>query len=168
MNWGNAIVRKDHQMRFAITLLELELHLAGDVKTTERKITWLSDHQNRVLIQTVDFNFLITKDKLEEEDEVEDFLTPQTETRTDAFADCNIADIQSGDIIQFERKGYYRCDRAAGTGGSPAIFSRFQVRQNKVTEKGKRCSNRLTSIAKHRQECTKGTFLCTNGIILTS
>jgi glutamyl-tRNA synthetase len=60
----------------AVTLLELELHVAGDVKTTEKKIIWLSDHQNRVLIQTVDFDFLVAKDKLEEKEEVVDFLTP--------------------------------------------------------------------------------------------
>lgn len=125
MSWGNAFVRKITKSASSadlVTSLELELHLEGDVKKTEKKITWLSDHQNRVPVQLVDFDFLITKDKLEEEDELEDFLTPQTEFRTDALADCNVSDVQANDIIQFERKGYYRCDRAVDADGSPAIF----------------------------------------------
>jgi tRNA synthetases class I (E and Q), anti-codon binding domain len=66
------------------------------------------------LVGLVDFDLLITKDKFEEGDELEDFLTARTEIKVDAFADCNFAEVKAGDIIQFERKGFYRCDRAIG------------------------------------------------------
>ncbi|KAF7506772.1 hypothetical protein GJ744_011384 [Endocarpon pusillum] len=125
MNWGNAFVRKitkDSSSPDIVASIEFELHLEGDVKKTDKKLTWLSDHQNRVPVELVDFDFLITKDKLEEEDKLEDFLTPKTEFRTEAFADCNVADVRANDIIQFERKGYYRCDSAVGADGSPATF----------------------------------------------
>ena len=133
MAWGNAFVRKITKSASSadlVTSLQLELHLEGDVKKTDKKVTWLSDHQDRVLAQLVDFDFLITKDKLEEDDNVEDFLTPQTEFRTDTFADCNVADVKADDIIQFERKGYFRCDRAFGADGSPAVF--FQIPTGKA------------------------------------
>ena len=123
MDWGNAIVEKvTTSSSDLVTSLDLKLHLQGDFKKTEKKICWLSHDQSRVMVELVDFDFLITKDKLEEGDELEDFLTPQTEFRVDAFADCNVAKVKAGDIIQFERKGYYRCDRAVGTDGSPAVF----------------------------------------------
>lgn len=53
---------------------------------------------------------MITKDKLEEGDSFEDFLTPETKFVTDAIADVNIKDMKVGDVIQFERKGYYILD----------------------------------------------------------
>ena len=124
MNWGNAVVRKittsssassaddDDDDDKTVTGLELELHLAGDVKKTDKKITWLSvDGQSLIPVELVDFDYLITKDKLEEDDKVEDFLNAETEFRSAGLADCNVADLRRDDIIQFERKGYFRVDR---------------------------------------------------------
>ena len=129
MSWGNAIVRKishslnplNHKL---VTGLELELHLQGDVKTTKQKITWLSEKgQELIPVELVDFDYLITKDTLEEGDELEDFLNPNTEFRTKAVADCNVIDLKEDDIIQFERKGYFRVDRAFKHGEPAVLFS---------------------------------------------
>lgn len=133
MNWGNAIVRKiSHSINplakpsgfKTVTALELELHLQGDVKKTSKKVTWLSTDQNLIPVELVDFDYLITKDKLEEGDQLEDFLNPNTETRTKALADCNVAELKVDDIVQFDRKGYFRIDKAFAH-GEPAIA--FQI-----------------------------------------
>jgi glutamyl-tRNA synthetase len=125
MNWGNAIVRKIstglNPLSSTVTELELELHLEGDFKKTKKKVTWLAaEGQELIPVELVDFDFLITKDKLEEGDEVEDFLTPETEFRTLAMADCNVAECKEGDIIQFERKGFFRIDKPF-LHGEPAV-----------------------------------------------
>ncbi|KAF1986529.1 glutamyl-tRNA synthetase [Aulographum hederae CBS 113979] len=128
MNWGNAIVRKTssslNPLNKHIASVDLELHLQGDVKKTKKKITWLSADQNLVPIEMVEFDHLITKDKLDEGDDYENFLTPVTETRTAAVADENVAKLKVDDIIQFDRKGYFRCDKAFSH-GEPAVF--FQI-----------------------------------------
>lgn len=120
MNWGNAIVRSishsinplsAHGLK-TVTGIELELHLQGDVKTTSKKVTWLSKDQNLVPVELVDFDYLITKDKLEEDDKLEDFLNKNTETKVQAVADLNVADLKVDDVFQFDRKGYFRVDRA--------------------------------------------------------
>ncbi|MCJ1370026.1 hypothetical protein MMC20_001238 [Loxospora ochrophaea] len=126
MNWGNAIVRKIstslNPLNSNITNLELDLHLQGDVKKTDKKITWLSvEGQELIPVELVDFDYLITKDKIDENDNVDDFLNPQTEFRSQALADCNVADLQVDDIIQFERKGYFRVDRKF-LHGEPAVL----------------------------------------------
>lgn len=126
MNWGNAIVRKIHTslnpLNSNVTTLELDLHLQGDVKKTEKKITWLSEAgQELIPVELVDFDYLITKDKIEEDDNVDDFLNPKTEFRTEAWADCNVAELQENNVIQFERKGYFRCDRPF-LHGQPAVL----------------------------------------------
>ena len=122
MNWGNAMVRTiETSTDGEVVKLELELHLAGDVKRTEKKVTWLSTDQDLVPVVLVDFDYLITKDKIEEDDNVDDFLNPHTEFRTEGLADCNVADLPESAIIQFERKGYFRLDRPWRS-GQPAIF----------------------------------------------
>ncbi|KAL8829513.1 MAG: hypothetical protein Q9170_006138 [Blastenia crenularia] len=128
MNWGNAIVRSiTHSLnplhRSLVTDLELELHLQGDVKKTKQKITWLATSgQELIPVELVDFDFLITKDKLEEDDNVDDFLTAKTEFRTDALADGNVVELKEDDVIQFERKGYFRVDRAFRHGEKAVMF----------------------------------------------
>ncbi|KAL8935660.1 MAG: hypothetical protein Q9211_004586 [Gyalolechia sp. 1 TL-2023] len=128
MNWGNAIVRSiTHSLnplnRSLVTGLELELHLQGDVKKTKQKITWLATAgQELIPVELVDFDYLITKDKLEEDDNVDDFLNPKTLFRTETLADGNVADLKEDDIIQFERKGYFRVDRAFKHGEKAVMF----------------------------------------------
>ena len=127
MNWGNAYVRSiTHSMNplhtSTVMSLELELHLQGDVKTTKQKITWLSTKgQDLIPVDLMEFDFLITKDVIEEGDDIDDFLNPKSESRTEALADLNVADLCEDDIIQFERKGYYRTDKAFQY-GNPAVF----------------------------------------------
>ncbi|KAI9824617.1 MAG: hypothetical protein M1832_001707 [Thelocarpon impressellum] len=122
MNWGNAFASKSTSSDGVVTGLEITLHLEGDVKKTEKKITWLAkDGQELTPVVLVDFDHLITKDKLEKTDELEDFLTPTTEIRVEALADCNVADIPANSIVQLERRGYYRVDRQR-SGDQPAIL----------------------------------------------
>jgi glutamyl-tRNA synthetase len=137
MNWGNAYVRKiSHSLNplthSTVTALELELHLQGDVKTTKQKVTWLSTKgQELIPVELVDFDYLITKDIIEKEDDVELCLNDHTEFRSEAFADCNVADLQKDDVIQFERKGYFRVDRPFQH-GKPAVL--FNIPTGKATK----------------------------------
>lgn len=136
MNWGNAYVRKISQslnpLNRHVTSLELELHLQGDVKKTKQKITWLSTQgQELIPVELVDFDFLITKDKLEEDDNLEDFLNKHTEFRTEALADGNVTELKENDIVQIERKGYFRVDRAF-VHGIPAVL--FNIPTGKATK----------------------------------
>ncbi|EXJ68849.1 glutamyl-tRNA synthetase [Cladophialophora psammophila CBS 110553] len=128
MNWGNVYVRDVQYEKTAdkpditdgvnalgnVASLELELHLDGDFKATKKKITWLSKDQDLCPVQLEDFDHLLSKDKLNEEEEShwEDFLTTKSEFSSTALADCNVWDVKEDDIIQFDRKGYFRCDKA--------------------------------------------------------
>jgi glutamyl-tRNA synthetase len=102
-----------------ITALSMELHLEGDFKKTTKKITWLAQPTTaHPLIDAtlIDYDYLITKKKLEENDDLKDFATPVTEFREAAFADANVRELKRGDIIQFERRGYYILDGIAENG----------------------------------------------------
>ena len=120
MDWGNAIVRsKTTDSSGMITALSMVLHLEGDFKKTTKKITWLAQPTTAhpLLDATlIDYDYLITKKKLEENDELKDFATPVTEFREAALADANVRELKRGDIIQFERRGYYIFDGIAEKG----------------------------------------------------
>ena len=59
-----------------MTGLEGETHLEGSVKTTKWKLTWLADSPELIPLTLVDFDHLITKKKLEDDDEIEDLVNP--------------------------------------------------------------------------------------------
>jgi glutamyl-tRNA synthetase len=106
-----------------VTGVTVEIHLEGDVKKTQKKITWLSTDQKLVPVDLVDFDFLITKDKLEEDDNYEDFLTEQTKFCTPALADENVAKLTTENIIQFDRKGYFKVDVPFKDGQRAVFFN---------------------------------------------
>ena len=98
----------------------MEANLDGDFKQTKKKVTWLAretatHHLTPVLLK--DYDYLITKKKLEEDDKFTDFLTPQSQFNTEAIADANVAALEQGQQIQFERKGYYVLDKVQGADG---------------------------------------------------
>ncbi|KAF8636577.1 hypothetical protein AX17_003388 [Amanita inopinata Kibby_2008] len=114
MDWGNAFVRsKTIDASGHVVSIEMELHLEGDFRKTKKKITWLAapttDHP-LVDVRLLDYDYLISKKKLEENDDVADFVTPVTEFKEEARADINVRALKKGEIIQFERKGYYIYD----------------------------------------------------------
>ncbi|KAF9438245.1 hypothetical protein BGZ76_009076 [Entomortierella beljakovae] len=123
MDWGNTFIRSIEKNKEGIvTGIAAELHLEGDFKKTKKKLTWLADGPELVKVELMDYDYLITKKKLEEDDAFEDFLTPVSEFKTEAVADGNVAELNKGDIIQFERKGYYIVDEAATSGGAARLI----------------------------------------------
>ncbi|KAK6198045.1 tRNA synthetases class I, catalytic domain-containing protein [Scheffersomyces amazonensis] len=123
MDWGNVIVEKVHKEGDVVKSIDAKLHLDGDFRKTSKKLTWLADTSDKVEVDLVDFDHLITKDKLEEEDNFEDFLTPETEFHTKAYADLNVRSLKESDVIQFERKGYYRVDKPYEQGKEVVLYT---------------------------------------------
>jgi len=127
MDWGNAFIRKITQNEEGVvTAIEAELNLQGDFKKTDKKITWVANVETSLTpcILTT-FDHLITKDKLEENDKIEDFVNHDSVSSVSVLGDVNMKTLPLGSIIQFERKGYFRLDRAfdAETGKAGEFFN---------------------------------------------
>ncbi|KAG6750325.1 hypothetical protein POTOM_044813 [Populus tomentosa] len=123
MDWGNAIVKEiEKDQDGKVTLLSGVLHLEGSVKTTKLKLTWLPDTSELVNLTLVDFDYLITKKKLEEGESFLDVLNPCTKKETAALGDSNMRNLKRGEILQLERKGYFRCDAPFVRPSKPVVL----------------------------------------------
>lgn len=110
MDWGNCFIRViSRNAEGKVTGLEGELNPTGSVKTTKRKVTWLAT-TDIVPLKLQEFDYLITKPKLDEGDDFKDYITPNICVETEAVGDANLRTLAKGDAIQLERRGFYICD----------------------------------------------------------
>eukprot|EP00850_Spirogloea_muscicola_P005029 SM000022S07243 [mRNA] locus=s22:695485:699106:- [translate_table: standard] len=124
MDWGNAFVRRVVRSEDggAVAALEGDLHIDGDVKKTKLKLTWLADVDELVPLTLVELDNLITKKKLEDDEDFTTVLNPRTRTETAALGDGNMRNVKKGDILQLERKGYFICDAPYVRQTRPAVL----------------------------------------------
>ena len=117
MAWGNIIVNKVHRNADGSKVegVDATLHLQGDFKKTKLKLTWLADTDQNVPVTLKHYGYLLTKTKLEEDEEFEDFVNRNSERTIKAWGDLNMGSLKAGDVIQLERRGYYIVDREASS-----------------------------------------------------
>lgn len=116
MSWGNVIVKEINTSAYGTTR-DLLLMLQLDDKDFHgtKKITWLAGEKaSLVEVELWEFDHLLTKDTLGKDDELSDYLTPMSAFRTDALCDADVAHLEMSDIIQLERKGFYRVEKPVG------------------------------------------------------
>ena len=65
---------------------------------------------------------IIIKEKIEEEDNFEDFVNPKLRVETPAVGVPDLRILQRGDIIQLERRGYFIVDVPAFKPKQPVVL----------------------------------------------
>ena len=117
-----------------------------DYKTTVRKMCWVGKTPHLVRASFVEFDYLINKKKLEEEDSIckgSPVLNAVTRVSWEALCCPNFRSVQRGTIMQVERRGYFIVDRAHGAGKQG--MSLFMVPDGK-----KKACSKLSSKLAHR------------------
>ncbi|KAF5833287.1 tRNA synthetases class I, catalytic domain-containing protein [Dunaliella salina] len=123
MDWGNAVVKSiTKDPSGVVTSMDVALHLEGDVKKTKWKLTWLAQSDELVDLCLLDFDYLVTKRKIEEEDDFMALVNPHTRFETAAQGDTNMRTLQKGDVLQLERKGYFIVDEPLTKPGKPMVL----------------------------------------------
>ena len=121
MDWGNLIITDIRKHADKVIGMSGKLNPTGDVKSTQKKLTWLSKGNSTIPITLYTYDHLITKRKLEENDDIKSCLNPITETCIQALGDANMVSCKKGDIVQLERKGFYIVDQTQGDKGIKLI-----------------------------------------------
>jgi len=123
MRWMNFVVtqiEKDEAGR--VIRLIGRSNPEGSPKTTKLKVNWIADVPEKSTVQLVEYDFLISKPKLEDDDDWHDFLVDPSEVVTEALGDPLLNHINEGEFVQLERRGFFRCDRPFGGPEVPARF----------------------------------------------
>lgn len=131
MRYGNIIVEKiERDAKGQVSHIEALANPKGDFKKTKKKITWLADVDDLVTTKLVEFDHLLSKPKLEEGDDFHDFLTPVTRAETIALGDHGLRNLQHNQVIQLERRGYFRVDQPYVSATNPLVL--FMIPDGKV------------------------------------
>ncbi|EEY20378.1 glutamyl-tRNA synthetase [Verticillium alfalfae VaMs.102] len=141
MSWGNIIIREITGTD-SVTAITAELNLKGDFKTTEKKVTWLSAQGTKLVpAELWDFDYLLTKDKLEEDDKLEDFLNPVTSTMEQALCDEGVAKLKEGRHYSARSAAVSSVwDKGLADGGKVVLFAIPTGRNKKSQGSGRCCS----------------------------
>mmetsp|Transcript_42750 Transcript_42750/g.167040 ORF Transcript_42750/g.167040 Transcript_42750/m.167040 type:complete len:289 (-) Transcript_42750:1114-1980(-) len=93
-----------------------------DFRKTQ-KFTWLAEIPDLAPATLVTYRHLITKEKLEEDEKLEDFVNTESKIEEQVVCDVNVKLLQEGEVIQFERRGYYILDAVfRGMSDRPMVF----------------------------------------------
>ena len=99
--------------------LEGEYVADGDFKSAKRKLSWMADVPDNLNITLYEFDNLISKEKLEDDENFQDFINPNTLATTNVIGDFGLKTLQKDEIIQLERRGYYRVDQPYASEDDP-------------------------------------------------
>ena len=84
-------------------------------------MTWLSaEPQYTVAAKLVEYDHIITKSSLDQNDNVADLVRDPSKFVTDAVVDANVAALPKGARLQFMRRGYFIVDKPYQSESSPA------------------------------------------------
>jgi glutamyl-tRNA synthetase len=109
MNWCNAIVLKKEQSNGIVKSMSFKLNPEGDFKLTKNKITWVS-LKGSTVVKFYEYGNL-------QNDVISDDLAEQynKDSKKEEWwiAEYAVSDAKPGDYVQFERIGFYICDKEA-------------------------------------------------------
>ena len=101
------------------------------MKSTKLKLTWLPQNDELVSLTLADFDYLITKKKVEEDDNFADIVNSNSKVETNACGDSNMRSLKKGEVLQLERKGYFIVDKAFESPSSPMVLFAIPRRTDK-------------------------------------
>lgn len=110
MKWGNVTVTKKEEKNGIITLYGNVNVEDKDFKGT-KKLTWVAnDPDTTIEITLVELDHLITKKKIEENDDVKQLVNNNSKIEYTAIGEGAMRNLQKGQYIQIERRGYFYVD----------------------------------------------------------
>ena len=128
MQLGNAIVQSIQPATDATPMkLTMRFHPTGDVKKTDKKLTWIDNHpsakHDTVPVRFVELDTLVSVAKVEDDMEFSRIVREQSWYETELLGEMALRGVRKGEHIQLNRRGYAICDEEAdnGKGGKGAM-----------------------------------------------
>jgi glutamyl-tRNA synthetase len=119
MKWGNVVISSIEPQGDGLLLKANLKEDDKDFKTT-KKVNWLAK-PNLVKVNLVEYDHLLTVDKVDENMDFETVINPNSKFITEALADPLVKNLTKSSVIQFERRGYYIVDNIQGEGDNQVL-----------------------------------------------
>merc|ERR1719379_146505 len=104
LHWGNAYVDKIKKDKDGKPIeLTGHLNLSGNVKDTKKKVHWVPKVPQLTPCVLQEFDHLVTKPKLEDDDDLVAIINPCSKYETAALGDPLLKTLKKGDMLQLER-----------------------------------------------------------------
>jgi glutamyl-tRNA synthetase len=119
MRWGVVKITcvSDDKKSFAGELVP-----NGDFRAAKRKLTWVAYVAENTPTKLFEFDNLVSKDKIEEDENFEDFINPHTMAESSVIGDSGLKTLQKDEVIQLERRGYFRVESPYVNAARPLIL----------------------------------------------
>jgi len=138
LRWGNIVISKiehstasDKDGKPIIQAIYASYNADATNFSKTKKLTWLANVPDLVQCSIIEFDHLISKSKLSDEDKFQDFVNPNSKSSSSALGDPCLRTVTAGTVIQFERKGFFRVDQPyGGSPDKPAVL--FAIPDGKV------------------------------------
>ncbi|XP_017877336.1 bifunctional glutamate/proline--tRNA ligase [Ceratina calcarata] len=118
INWGNILITKIEKENGSTKRITAKLDLDNKDYKNKLKITWLAissgknnvDKTNSIPCYAVYFDHIISKPVLAKDDDYKNFIAKNTRVEVPMLGEVELKRVQRGEIIQLQRKGFFRCD----------------------------------------------------------
>uniref|UniRef100_A0A6A7FM92 Bifunctional glutamate/proline--tRNA ligase-like n=1 Tax=Hirondellea gigas TaxID=1518452 RepID=A0A6A7FM92_9CRUS len=163
INWGNLLIKKVNREEGKIISVDAETNLSNTDYKKTLKLTWLVDTSKAPLtpVLCVDFDHLISKGVLVKDEDFKKFVGHKTRFETSMLGDDELKQLKVGDIIQIQRKGFFRVDEPykeaslSSCKESPIVL--FSIPDGHVKEAATSAASKKTSMsAKEVAHSAKG------------
>ncbi|KAK9886701.1 hypothetical protein WA026_017618 [Henosepilachna vigintioctopunctata] len=112
INWGNLMIKKINKKGGNVESVEAELNLDNkDYKKTP-KVTFLCETEKAKFTPTfcIYFDHIISKPLLGKDEDFKQFIGHETRKDLQVLGDPELRNLKQGDIIQIQRRGFFRVD----------------------------------------------------------
>ncbi|XP_058799801.1 bifunctional glutamate/proline--tRNA ligase isoform X2 [Phymastichus coffea] len=120
INWGNIMIEKMYRQCGKIIKIDASLNLNDTNFKYTQKLTWLADSSTEIANKTpkiikipcfaVYFGHIIIKPVLGKDEDFKNFVANDTRREIEMLGEAELCKVKKGDIIQLQRKGFFRCD----------------------------------------------------------
>lgn len=114
INWGNIRIKKLQRQDGRVVAVEAEANTADTDYKKTLKVTWLADtpHSPTTPVVCVYFDHLISKSVLGKDEDFKNFIGHETRAELSMVGDPELRQAKVGDVVQLQRKGFFRVDEA--------------------------------------------------------
>ncbi|ROT64447.1 ligase [Penaeus vannamei] len=114
INWGNITIKKIHNINGKIVSVDAVADLSNEDFRKTLKLTWLADTDKTTFtpVVCVYFDHLVNKSVLGKDEDFKDFIGHNTRAEVKMVGDDELKNLKVGEIIQLQRKGFFRVDES--------------------------------------------------------